>query len=103
MKIIYHEKFLTPYPTAGVENPDRIRVIYDVLEPHFSFLTPEPAAPADLLLVHTPRLLQSMTNQPEVYEISMPGRRGGHTHCPHRPDRRTGFWTTAAARSSCQP
>ena len=70
MKIIYHEKFLTPYPTAGVENPDRIRVIYDVLEPHFSFLTPEPAAPADLLLVHTPRLLQSMTNQPEVSEVA---------------------------------
>jgi acetoin utilization deacetylase AcuC-like enzyme len=71
MKIVYHEKFLTPYPTAGVENPGRVSAIYDVLQPHFSFLTPEPAAPADLLLVHTPRLLQSMTNQPEVYEVAL--------------------------------
>jgi acetoin utilization deacetylase AcuC-like enzyme len=71
MKIIYHEKFLTPYPTVGVENPDRIKAIFDALPPRTAFLTPEPAAPEDLLLVHTPRLLQSMTNQPEVYEIAL--------------------------------
>jgi hypothetical protein len=33
MKIVYHEKFLTPYPTAGVENPNRISAIYDALQP----------------------------------------------------------------------
>lgn len=71
MKIIYHETFLTSYPTAGVENPGRIKAIYDVLQPHFTFLTPEPAVPEDLLLVHTPRLLQSMTNQPEVYDVAV--------------------------------
>ncbi len=71
MKIIYHEKFLTPYPTAGVENPGRISAIYEVLQPHFPFLIPEPAAAADLLLVHTPRLLKSMENQPEVYEVAL--------------------------------
>jgi hypothetical protein len=52
MKIIYHEKFLTPHTTAGVENPDRINSIYAALSPHFEFLTPEPASPDDLLLVH---------------------------------------------------
>jgi acetoin utilization deacetylase AcuC-like enzyme len=71
MKIIYHETFLTSYPTAGVENPGRIKAIYDVLQPHFNFLTPEPAVPEDLLLVHTPRLLQSMSNQPEVYDVAV--------------------------------
>ena len=71
MNIVYHEKFLTPYPTAGVENPGRISAIYDALVPHFPFLTPEPAAPEDLLLVHTPRLLQAMTSQPDVYEIAL--------------------------------
>jgi acetoin utilization deacetylase AcuC-like enzyme len=71
MNIIYHEKFLTPYPTAGVENPGRISAIYDALVPHFPFLTPEPAAPEDLLLVHTPRLLQAMTSQPDVNEIAL--------------------------------
>jgi acetoin utilization deacetylase AcuC-like enzyme len=71
MKIVYHEKFLTPYPTAGVENPNRISAIYDALQPHFPFVTPEPASPEDLLLVHSPRLLQSMANQPEVYEVAL--------------------------------
>jgi acetoin utilization deacetylase AcuC-like enzyme len=71
MKIIYHEKFLTPYPTAGVENPGRIQAIYDALPPRTAFLTPEPAGTEDLLLVHTPRLLRSMANQPEVYEVAL--------------------------------
>jgi hypothetical protein len=48
MKIVYHEKFLTPYPTAGVENPNRISAIYDALQPHFPFVNPEPASPGDL-------------------------------------------------------
>jgi acetoin utilization deacetylase AcuC-like enzyme len=71
MKIIYHEKFLTPYPTASVENPGRIKEIHEVLQPHAAFLTPEPATPEDLLLVHTPRLLKSTTTQPEVYEVAL--------------------------------
>jgi acetoin utilization deacetylase AcuC-like enzyme len=71
MKIVYHEKFLTPYPTAGVENPGRISAIYEILQSLFSFETPKPALPEDLLLVHTPRLLQSMANQPDVYEVAL--------------------------------
>jgi acetoin utilization deacetylase AcuC-like enzyme len=70
MKIVYHEQFLTPYPTAGVENPGRVSAIYDMVQPHFSFLTPEPAAPADLLLVHTPRLIESVARQPELYAVA---------------------------------
>jgi acetoin utilization deacetylase AcuC-like enzyme len=71
MNVIYHEKFLAPYPTAGVENPNRIKMIYDALLPHFTFQTPQPATPEDLLLVHTPRLLQEMTRQPDVYEVAL--------------------------------
>jgi acetoin utilization deacetylase AcuC-like enzyme len=71
MNIVYHEKFLTPYPTAGVENPGRISAIFDVLVQYFPFLTPEPAASEDLLLVHTPRLIQAMTSQPDVYEVAL--------------------------------
>jgi acetoin utilization deacetylase AcuC-like enzyme len=71
MNIVYHEKFLTPYPTAGVENPNRVSVIYDILAPHYAFLTPELADPEDLLLVHTPRLIQAMTHQPDVYEVAL--------------------------------
>lgn len=71
MKIIYHDRFLAPYPTAGVENPGRISAIHRVLAGRFPFLTPEPAAPADLLLVHTPRLVQATQREPEVHEAAL--------------------------------
>jgi len=70
VKIIYHEKYLTPYPTAGVENPDRIRSIYKSLSSSYAFLTPEPAAAADLLLVHSRRLIDEVARQPELYEVA---------------------------------
>lgn len=71
MKIIYHERFLTPYPTAGVENPQRLAAIYQVVCQHGDIITPEPARPEDLLLVHSPRLLKSMQSQPEVHEVAL--------------------------------
>lgn len=71
MKIIYHEQFLSPYPTAGVENPQRLAVILKALSPAWEILIPAPARPEDLLLVHTPRLLKSMRSQPEVHEVAL--------------------------------
>jgi hypothetical protein len=103
MKIIYHEKFLTPYPTAGVENPDRINSIYAALFPHFEFLTPEPASPDDLLLVHTPRLLQSMTNQPEVYEVALLAAGAAVLTSATALGRGTCLRTSAAAGAPCKP
>lgn len=71
MKVIYHEAYLTPYPTAGVESPDRLKAILPFLEGRFDFLTPQPATPQDLLLVHTPRLLRAMASQPDVHAVAL--------------------------------
>ncbi len=71
MKIIFHEKYLTPYPTAGVENPKRVQVIYEAVQGVGDILTPEPATPEDLLLVHSRRLVASMASQPEVHEVAL--------------------------------
>ncbi len=58
--IVYHEQFLTDYPTASVEQPDRIRVIHQELSEHgYRFVTPKSASEADILLVHEPRLFES--------------------------------------------
>lgn len=71
MKIVYHERFLTPYPTAGVENPQRVKNIYQAVKEYGEIVTPAPAQPEDLLLVHTPRLLQSMASQADVQEVAL--------------------------------
>ncbi len=71
MNIVYHPQYLTPYPTAGVENPQRVVKIYEAICAAGNILTPEPAQPADVLLVHKPRLLQAMQYQPEVQEVAL--------------------------------
>ena len=59
-KIVYHKQFLTDYPTASVEQPERISVIHQELSKHgYEFVTPGPASEADILLVHKPRLFES--------------------------------------------
>jgi len=71
MKIIYHQEFLTPYPTAGVENPQRLTAIYEAVQGCGDIITPSPAQPQDLLLVHTPRLLRAMASQPDVHAVAL--------------------------------
>ncbi|MGQ9921789.1 MAG: histone deacetylase family protein [Desulfobacca sp.] len=71
MKIVYHERFLTPYPTASVENPQRLSSIFQEVQNYGEIVTPAPAQADDLLLVHTPRLLRSMANQADVHEVAL--------------------------------
>lgn len=53
MKIIYHEDYLTPYFTATVESPLRVKVIHRVLSEHFETVSPCAASRDDVLRVHT--------------------------------------------------
>ena len=73
---------------------DRLRAIYDVLQPQFLLPDPGTGYPADLLLVHTPRLLQSMPQQPDVYDVALLAAGGAILMCGHRPGRGTGLWTS---------
>jgi len=70
MKIIYHEKYLTDYPTASVEQPERVKTIYETLSPLYPVLGPEPATEADLLLVHSPELIDRVKQAPSLYEVA---------------------------------
>ncbi len=71
MKIIYHEKFLTDYLTARVENPGRVETTYAALKPYYPVITPEPARDEDLLLVHSPALIREVRNDPVLYEVAV--------------------------------
>jgi acetoin utilization deacetylase AcuC-like enzyme len=71
-KIVYHDRYLTDYPTASVEMPERARAIKKELEKHgYRFVKPDPAEESDILLVHTPRLLESEKRDGERYETAL--------------------------------
>ncbi|MFP3867111.1 MAG: histone deacetylase family protein [Desulfobacteraceae bacterium] len=70
MKLIYHEKYLTDYPTASVEQPARVEAMYASLSPHYPVLTPEPAPETELLLVHNPDLIERVKNNGPLYEVA---------------------------------
>lgn len=67
LQVIYHKLYLTDYPTASCETPDRVSSIMRVLREHYPVLTPSPAADEDVLLVHTPSILKDVKRDPELY------------------------------------
>jgi acetoin utilization deacetylase AcuC-like enzyme len=71
-KIVYHEKYLTDYPTASVERPERVKMIHAELKDHgYRFVTPEPASENDLLLVHKPSLIESEKRDKERFDVAL--------------------------------
>ncbi len=60
MKIIYSERCLEFVEPGHPESPERVRRAAEYLRERYEFLEPEPASEADLLLVHTPRLIKSV-------------------------------------------
>ena len=70
LKVIYHDLYLTDYPTASCENPTRVEAIMDVLSKHYPVLEPTPADDEDILLVHTQSILASVRDDPELYKAA---------------------------------
>ncbi len=71
-KIVYHDRYLTDYPTASVEVPERVKSIHKELSAHgYKFVTPKPAIDADILLVHKMRLIESEKRDKERYETAL--------------------------------
>ena len=71
-KIVYHEMYLTDYPTASVERPERVKTIYyELLENGYRFVTPGPADEEDILLVHNPGLVQSEKRDMGRFEVAL--------------------------------
>jgi len=67
LKVIYHKLYLTDYPTASCETPDRVAAVMGVLEKHYPVIEPTPADENDILLVHTPSILRTVQMDPGLY------------------------------------
>ena len=65
LKIIFHEAYLTPYFTCKVENPFRVKAIYNKLRTHYETITPEAARKEDLLRIHVPEHIEKVRKEGE--------------------------------------
>jgi len=70
LKVIYHDAYLTDYPTASCEMPQRVQSIMKVLGQHYEVLEPLPAADEDILTVHTQSILKSVKSDPDLFEAA---------------------------------
>ncbi len=71
-KIVYHDAYLTDYPTASVEKPQRIEEIHRELSSHgYSFVDARPANEKDVLLVHYPTLVEAEKRDRDRYEVAL--------------------------------
>ena len=67
LKVIFHDLYLTDYPTASVETPDRVVSIMEVLRKAYPVLEPYAASDAEILMVHTESILRSVKMDPGLY------------------------------------
>lgn len=70
LKIIYHDAYLTDYPTASCETPSRVDSIVAVLQRHYAIIEPTPAMDEDILRVHTQSILSDVQRDPELYRAA---------------------------------
>lgn len=71
LKVIYHDLYLTDYPTASCENPERVVAIMEVLKKHYPVIEPPAAAEEDVLLVHSQQILRAVKSEPDVYSAAI--------------------------------
>lgn len=71
-QIVYHDSYLTDYPTASVEKPERVEAIHRELVSHgYPFIEARPADELDVLLVHYPSLVQAEKRDQDRYEVAL--------------------------------
>ena len=71
-KIVYHDAYLTDYPTASVEKPQRVEAIHRELKSSgYPFIEARPADELDVLLVHYPSLVQAEKRDQERYDVAL--------------------------------
>jgi acetoin utilization deacetylase AcuC-like enzyme len=71
LKVVYHDLYLTDYPTASCETPARVAAIMRVLKEHYSVVHPSPASDDDVALVHTQSILKSVKSDPGLYSAAV--------------------------------
>jgi len=70
LKVIYHDLYLTDYPTASCETPERVASIMQVLKEHYKVIEPAACSEDDILLVHTQSILKAVRNDPYLYDAA---------------------------------
>jgi acetoin utilization deacetylase AcuC-like enzyme len=71
-RIIYHDRFLTDYPTASVERPERVKNIHAALkEKGYRFTTAVAATENDIARVHYPSLIDAERRDPDRFEVAL--------------------------------
>ena len=71
MEVVYHERYRELYASDPAAQPGRIESIYEELQGHFDFVTPEPASEEDMLLVHGQSHVENVRTHPLTYEIAL--------------------------------
>jgi len=81
LKIIFDKRCLEFGEPGHPESPERVRRAAEYLRDGYEFLQPEPAGEEDLLLVHTPRLVESVRDgtffdfdcprYPDIYDYAL--------------------------------
>jgi acetoin utilization deacetylase AcuC-like enzyme len=70
VKVVYHDLYLTDYPTASCETPDRVAAVMEVLRRHYDVIEPSACSEEDILLVHTRSILHVVRDDPSLYEAA---------------------------------
>jgi acetoin utilization deacetylase AcuC-like enzyme len=71
LKVVYHDLYLTDYPTVSCETPERVTSIVNVLKKHYPVVTPASASEEDVLLVHSQHVLRDVKDEPAVYSAAI--------------------------------
>ncbi|MCA1961338.1 MAG: histone deacetylase family protein [Desulfomonile sp.] len=70
LKVIFHEAYVTDYPTASCETPDRVEAVIHSLRQYYEVITPTPASESDIRLVHSEGLLKSVKADAGLYRAA---------------------------------
>lgn len=68
--VLYSDLYLTEYDTVDCENSYRVAGVYPAIADISDFVEPEPATVEDLLLCHSPYLVESVRRHEEVFEVA---------------------------------
>lgn len=70
VRLVYHDSYLTDYPTASCENPERIRSIMSELLKRYPIVKPKPCDDRDILLCHSEGLLSMERNDTSRFNVA---------------------------------
>lgn len=97
LKVVFHEGYLTRYPTGAVETPARVRSIMGHVKDRYEVVVPKPAGKDDLLRAHTAEhLVQVQLEGKAVREAA--ALAAGGALCAARVAAATGHPVFAAVR-----